>query len=160
MMKTKDVVLTTEGLKNLEDELENLKGSKRREIAEKIRIARSFGDLSENSEYDEAKNDQAQVEARIAKLENMLKIATVVDFDEVTTDVVALGNAVLVKDMDAKEEIEYKIVGTMEMDPFTNKISTESPVGSALIGKKIGDIAVVETPIGKMKLKILNIHRV
>ena len=110
MMKTKDVVLTTEGLKNLEDELENLKSSKRREIAEKIRIARGFSDLSENSEYDEAKNDQAQVEARIAKLENMLKIATVVDFDEVTTDVVALGNAVLVKDMDAKEEIEYKIV--------------------------------------------------
>ena len=160
MMKTKEVVLTTEGLKNLEDELENLKGPKRREIAEKIRVARGFGDLSENSEYDEAKNDQAQVEARIAKLESMLKIATVVDFDDVPTDVVALGNVVLVKDLDTKEEIEYKIVGTLEMDPFAYKISTESPVGSSLIGKKIGDTAIIETPMGKMKLKILNIHRV
>jgi transcription elongation factor GreA len=159
-MKTKEVVLTTEGLKSLEDELEYLKGSKRREIAEKIRVARGFGDLSENSEYDDAKNEQAQVEARIIKLESMLKDATVIDCDEVPTDMVSLGNAVKVKDMDSKEETEYTIVGSSEIDPFGNKISTESPVGRALLGKKSGDTAVVETPIGKMKLKIIDIHRV
>ncbi len=159
-MKTKEVVLTTEGLKSLEEELDFLKGPKRREIADKIRVARGFGDLSENAEYDEAKNDQAQVEARILKIEAMLKQAVIIDFDEVPIDRVALGNVVRVEDQNTGEETEYTIVGSSEINAFENRISNESPVGSALLGKGVGDAVSIDTPIGKMKLKILNIHRV
>lgn len=159
-MKLKEVVLTTEGLKSLEGELEFLKSEKRREIADKIRVARGFGDLSENAEYDEAKNEQAQVETRILKLESMLKDAIIIDFDEVPTDKVSIGSAVKVRDLDTKEDAEYIIVGSSEVDPFKNKISNESPVGSSLLGKKKGETTVVETPGGKMKFKIINIHRV
>jgi len=159
-MKSKEVVLTIEGLKAFEEELEMLKGTKRREIAEKIRTARGFGDLSENSEYDEAKNEQAQVEARISKLEIMLRDAVVIDFDEVPTDKVSLGNVVRIRDVENGEEIEYTIVGSTEADIFNNKISNESPVGNALLQKKIGDMVVVDTPIGKTRMEILNIHRV
>jgi len=159
-MKSKEVVLTVEGLKSIEDELEYLKSVKRREIAEKIRVARGFGDLTENSEYDDAKNEQAQVEARIIKLESMLKDAVVIDFDEVPTDRVSLGNVVKVLDLDTENDTEYIIVGSTEIDPFGNKISNESPVGRALLDKTVGETAVIETPIGKMTLKILNIRRV
>src|SRR5690242_12335530 len=130
-MTNKEVVLTYEGLKKLEDELEVLKGVKRREIAERIKQALSFGDISENSEYDEAKNEQAHIEGRIVQLENMLKHAKVIDEDEVSTDAVSLGSKVKLLDMEFDEEVEYYIVGSTEADPGKFKISNESPVGSA-----------------------------
>lgn len=158
-MAEKEVVLTYEGLKKLEDELEYLKGQKRREVAERIKQALSFGDLSENSEYDEAKNEQAQVETRIVQLEKLLKNAKVIDEDEVTTDVVSVGSKVKMLDMEFNEEVEYSIVGSTETDPDNFKISNESPVGAAVIGKRIGDVVDVEVPIGIVKYKILDIQK-
>ncbi|HHV98326.1 MAG TPA: transcription elongation factor GreA [Clostridiaceae bacterium] len=156
-MINKEVVLTYEGLKKLEDELEYLKGVKRREIAERIKHALSFGDISENSEYDEAKNEQAQVEGRIAQLESMLKRARVIDEDEVSTEKVSIGSRVRLYDMEFDEEVEYLIVGSTEADPAKSKISNESPVGRALIGKHKGDIVEVAVPDGTIKFKILEI---
>lgn len=158
-MTEKKVVLTYEGLKKLEDELEYLKGQKRREVAERIKQALSFGDLSENSEYDEAKNEQAQVETRIVQLEKLLKNAKVIDEDEVTTDVVSVGSKVKMLDMEFNEEVEYSIVGSTETDPDNFKISNESPVGAAVIGRKVGDVVEVEVPIGIVKYKILDIQK-
>ncbi|MCR4435190.1 MAG: transcription elongation factor GreA [Clostridiales bacterium] len=158
-MANKEVVLTYEGLKKLEEELEYLKGIKRREVAERIKQALSFGDISENSEYDEAKNEQAQVEGRIAQLETMLKHAKVIDEDEVNTEVVSLGSKVKLLDMEFNEEVQYFIVGSAEADPSKFKISNESPVGSALIGKKTGSIVEVTVPDGVIKFKILEIHK-
>lgn len=158
-MTEKKVVLTYEGLKKLEDELEYLKGQKRREVAERIKQALSFGDLSENSEYDEAKNEQAQVETRIVQLEKLLKNAKVIDEDEVTTDVVSVGSKVRMLDMEFDEEVEYSIVGSTETDPDNFKISNESPVGAAVIGKKVGDVVEVEVPVGIVKYKILDIQK-
>ena len=134
----KQVMLTVEGLQKLEEELEYLKTIKRKEVAEKIKEARGFGDLSENAEYDEAKNEQNQVESRIIDLENMLKNAVVIDQDEVEIDKVGIGTRVKVYDVEFDEEIEYSIVGSTEADPDKNKISDESPVGKAILGKKLG----------------------
>ncbi len=158
-MQNKEVVLTYEGLQKLEQELENLKTVRRREVAERIKQALSFGDLSENSEYDEAKNEQAYVEGRIVQLENMLKNAKVIDEDEVKTDAVSIGSKVKVFDLEFDEEVEYHIGGSTEADPSKYKISYESPVGKALIGKKKGTMVEVEVPDGAIKLKILEINK-
>lgn len=156
----KQVMLTVEGLHKLEEELEYLKTIKRKEVAEKIKEARGFGDLSENAEYDEAKNEQNQVESRIIDLENMLKNAAVIDQDEIAIDKVGIGTRVKVYDVDFEEEIEYSIVGSTEADPDKNKISDESPVGKALIGKKAGDEVEVCTPTGDtFVLKVLEINK-
>ena len=155
----KQYVMTYEGVKKLENELEYLKTVKRKEITEKIKVALGYGDLSENSEYDEAKNDQAFTEGRIVTLENMLKNAVVVDESEIPHDIVSVGSKVRVKDFEFDEEVDYTIVGSAEADPMNFKISNESPVGSALIGKKIGDIVEVQIPDGVNKFEILGISR-
>lgn len=152
-------IMTYDGVKKLEDELEYLRTVKRREITEKIKSALSFGDLSENSEYDDAKNDQAFTEGRIVQLENMLKNVTIVDESEIPLDVVSVGATVKIKDFDFDEEVQYTIVGSAEADPINNKISNESPVGKSLLGKKIGDIVEVQIPDGLSKYKILSIGR-
>lgn len=158
-MENKQIMLTDEGLQKLEHELEVLKTEKRQEVAEKIKIARGFGDLSENSEYDAAKEEQAQVEARIVQLENMLKNAKVIDNDEIDLNKVSIGTRVKVYDVEFDEELEYNIVGSTEADPDMFKISDESPVGKALIGKNIGDTVDVDTPGGTIQLKILSISK-
>ena len=140
MSQSKKFIMTYEGVKKLEEELEYLKTVKRKEITEKIKVALGYGDLSENSEYDEAKNDQAFTEGRIIQLENMLKNAVVVDESEIPKDKVSVGSIVKVMDYEFDEEVEYTIVGSAEADPMNFKISNESPVGSALIGKKVGDV--------------------
>ncbi len=158
-MDNKQIMLTDEGLLKLEQELENLRTKKRKEVAEKIKVARGFGDLSENSEYDAAKEEQAQVEARIVQLENMLKNAKVIDHDDIDLNVVSIGTRVTVYDEEFEEELEYSIVGSTEADPDMFRISDESPVGRALIGRNIGDIVDVETPSGVIKFKILSISK-
>ena len=158
-MINKEVVLTFEGLKKLEQELEYLKTVKRREVAERIKQALSFGDISENSEYDEAKNEQAQVEGRILQLEGMLKRAKVIDEDDIKTDVVSIGSKVSIFDMEFEEEVEYYIVGSTEADPSKYKISNESPVGKALIGKAKDEIVEVQVPDGVIKYKIIDIRK-
>jgi transcription elongation factor GreA len=158
-MINKEVVLTFEGLKKLEQELEYLKSVKRREVAERIKQALSFGDISENSEYDEAKNEQAQVEGRIVQLEGMLKRAKVIDEDDIKTDVVSIGSKVSIFDMEFEEEVEYYIVGSTEADPSKYKISNESPVGKALIGKAKDEIVEVKVPDGVIKYKIIDIRK-
>lgn len=155
----KPIILTPEGYAKLEQELEYLKVSGRKDIAEKIKIARGFGDLSENAEYDAAKDAQAAMEKRIGELEEMLKNAQVVDVDTVSTDVVSILSKVKVYDEDMEEEETYIIVGTTEADPDKNKISDESPIGTALLGKKKGDVVTVETPGGSFELKILEISK-
>lgn len=155
----KQIVLTPDGLKKLEDELEYLKVTGRKEIAEKIKIARGFGDLSENAEYDAAKDAQATMEERIAKIEEMLKNAVVVDVDDINTDSVGICSKVKVLDLEFEEEEIYTIVGSTEADPDSNKISDESPIGTALMGKKAGDVVSVETPGGVFELKILEITK-
>ena len=159
MSDAKKYVMTYEGVKKLEEELEYLKTVKRKEITEKIKVALGYGDLSENSEYDEAKNDQAFTEGRIIQLENMLKNAVVVDENEIPKDKVSVGSIVKVKDYDFDEEVDYSIVGSAEADPMNFKISNESPVGSALIGKKVGDVVEVVVPNGVSKFEILSIRR-
>ena len=159
MSETKKFVMTYEGVKKLEDELEFLKTVKRKEITEKIKVALGYGDLSENSEYDEAKNEQAFTEGRIIQLENMLKNAVVVDESEISTDKVAVGTIVKVKDYEFDEEVEYYLVGSAEADPMNFKISNESPVGAALLGKKVGDLVEVSVPGGVNKFEILGIRR-
>ena len=155
----KEVILTPEGLKKLEDELEYLKVTGRKEIAERIKIARGFGDLSENAEYDSAKDAQASMEERISKIEEMLKNVRVVDADDINTDVVSICSKVKVLDVEFDEEEIYTIVGSTEADPDSNKISDESPFGMALIGKKVGDVVMAETPGGMIELKILEIGK-
>lgn len=158
-MATKQILVTDEGLKKLEEELEELKTVKRKEIAEKIKVALSFGDLSENSEYDEAKNEQAFVEARIAQLEAILKNVKILDEDEISTDSVRIGSRIKLKDFEYNDVVDYKIVGSTEADPHKGKISDESPVGKALIGHSVGDIVEVEAPIGTIKYEILEISK-
>lgn len=158
-MDNKQILLTDEGLLKLEQELEMLKTQKRQEVAEKIKVARGFGDLSENSEYDAAKEEQAQVEARIVQLENMLKNAKVIDEDEIDLNVVSVGTRVRVYDEEFDEELEYSIVGSTEADPDENKISDESPVGKALIGRSVGEVVDVDTPGGTIQFKILSIDK-
>ena len=159
MSQSKKFIMTYEGVKKLEEELEYLKTVKRKEIAEKIKVALGYGDLSENSEYDEAKNDQAFTEGRIIQLENMLKNAVVVDENEIPKDKVSVGSIVKVMDYEFDEEVEYTIVGSAEADPMNFKISNESPVGSALIGKKVGDVVEVAVPSGVSKFEVLEIRR-
>lgn len=158
-MESKQIVLTPEGLKKLEDELEYLKTQKRKEVSEKIKQALSFGDLSENSEYDEAKNEQAQVEVRIVQVENMLKNVKLIDEDEIDITKVSLGTKVKVLDMEFDEEIEYSLVGSTEANPDEQKISDESPLGKGLIGKSVGDVVDVEAPAGVLQFKILEISK-
>lgn len=151
--------MTDDGLKKLEQELESLKSVKRKEIAEKIKVALSFGDLSENSEYDEAKNEQAIVEARIVELEAMLKNVKIIDESELKTDAIGVGCKVRVKDMDLDEIVEYQIVGSTEADPMNGKISNESPVGKAFLEHRIGDIVEVEVPDGVISFEVLGISK-
>ena len=153
----KQTVITDEGLKKLENELEELKSVKRKEIAEKIKVALSFGDLSENSEYDEAKNEQAIIEGRIAEIENQLKNVRVLDESELNTETVHIGSRIKVKDAETDEEIEYQIVGSTEADPLEGKISDESPVGKAFLSHQVNDDVEVETPGGVIKYRILEI---
>ncbi|GMA64028.1 transcription elongation factor GreA [Alicyclobacillus fastidiosus] len=158
-MAEKEVLLTPEGLKKLEDELEQLKSVKRREVADRIKLAISYGDISENSEYEDAKNEQAFVEGRIMTLEKMLRNARIINEDEVDTDVVSIGSTVTLKDIEFDEEIQYTIVGSAEANPAQNKISNESPVGRALLGKSVGSLVEVSVPAGVLQFKILDIKR-
>ena len=158
-MPQKETLLTYEGLKKLEEELEYLKTEKRKEIAERIKVALGFGDLSENSEYDEAKDEQAKVEMRIIDLENKLRNAVLIDEDEVDLKTVQVGNKVQVLDLEFDEKVEYTIVGSTEVDLAENKISNESPIGMGLLGKKKNEIAEIETPGGIVQLKILKITK-
>ena len=155
----KKVLLTSEGLAKLQDELDNLKNVRRKENTAALKVAKSFGDLSENSEYDEAKNEQAEIEARILEIENMLKNAEIIDEDDVVTDVASIGAKVTVKDMEDNDISEYFIVGSTEADPMKGKISDESPVGSALLGHKVGEIVSVEAPMGVVKYEIISISK-
>lgn len=156
-MMGKEVILTHDGLEKLEKELEYLKTIKRREVADRIKTAISFGDISENSEYEDAKNEQAFVEGRIITLEKMLRNARIIDKAENGTDVVSIGSTVILKDLEYDEDFEYTIVGTAEANPAENKISNESPVGKAILGKKINDVVEVIVPAGILKYKIVSI---
>lgn len=158
-MANKPLVLTPEGLKIMTEELEYLKNVRRVEVKEQLAIARSFGDLSENSEYDEAKNEQAKVESRINELEHLLKNVVLVNEEDLNSGIANVGTTVKVYDEEFDEEIEYNIVGTNEVDPLKNNISDQSPIGIALIGKKVGEVAEVEAPAGIIKLKIVDIRK-
>ncbi len=158
-MADKKTILTYAGLKKLEDELENLKVVKRKEVAGKIKEAREQGDLSENAEYDAAKDEQRDIEARIDEIEKILKNAEVVVEDEVDLDKINIGCTVLVYDLEFEEEIEFKIVGSTEANSLEGKISNESPVGKALIGKSVDDVVKVETQAGVIEYKVLKIDR-
>ena len=158
-MAEKKNILTYEGLKKLEDELQDLKVNQRREIAQKIKEAREHGDLSENAEYDAAKDEQRDIEARIEQIEKILKNAEVVLDEEIDLDKISIGCLVRVLDVEYDEEEEYKLVGSSEASSLQNKISNESPFGQALIGAKVGDIVEVEAPAGVLKYKVLSIHR-
>ena len=158
-MEEKKNILTYEGLKKYEDELHDLKVNRRQEVAQKIKEAREQGDLSENAEYDAAKDEQRDIEARIEELEKILKNAEVVVEDEVDLDKINIGCRVKIRDMEYKEDLEYKIVGSTEANSLKGKISNESPVGRALIGAKVGQIVNVETQAGVMKYKVLEIQR-
>jgi transcription elongation factor GreA len=154
----KDVLLTPEGLDKLKAEIEYLSNDKRREVAERIKEAREFGDISENSEYDDAKNEQAMLEARIASLEDKLRSATVIDASELDSNVVRVGSLVSVKDESSGKSLKYTIVGSTEADPSQNRLSNESPVGKALLGRKKNDSVKVQLPNGKAReLKITKI---
>ncbi|MBR2476594.1 MAG: transcription elongation factor GreA [Clostridia bacterium] len=158
-MAEKKVVLTPEGVKNLEAELEYLKVTKRREVAEKIKIARGFGDLSENAEYDAAKDEQGKMEIRIVEIEKMLRNAEIVDESDVDVNVVGICAKVTVLDLEFDEEETFMIVGSTEADPNKNKISDESPIGKALIGHAKGDVVDIETPGGTIQFKIIDISK-
>jgi len=155
----KEVLLTYEGLKKLETELEHLRGERRREVAERMKQAKSHGDLSENSEYDEARLEHAQVESKILEYESKLKNARIIDEDEVSTEEVSIGSWVKLLDIEFNIEAEYRIVGSTEADPSKNRISNESPVGRALIGHKSGETIDAQTPRGVLKFKILEISK-
>lgn len=159
MEDKKEILLTQEGYQKLEEEVEFLKTVRRREVADRIKVAISFGDISENAEYDEAKNEQAQLEERIMKLENMIRKAVIIDESQIDVNVVTIGSIVKVNDMDFEEEVEYTIVGSAEADPYQGRISNESPVGRALLGKTIGEVVDVQVPDGVAKFKILEIKR-
>ncbi len=158
-MEEKEVILTQEGYDKLDNELTYLKTEKRAEIADRIKVALGFGDLSENSEYDEAKNAQAENEIKIAELENKLRHAKIIDEKEIDTTTVQIGNTVKVLDMEFDEKVEYTIVGSTEVNLAENKISNESPLGSALLGAKKNQIVEVKAPAGIMKYKILSITK-
>jgi transcription elongation factor GreA len=153
----KEVILTPEGYEKLRHEIEYLSTEKRRDVADRIRIAREFGDIQENAEYDDAKNEQAMLEHRIATLEERLRDARVIDTSEVPAGVVAIGSRVRLRDLEAGKTIEYLIVGSAEADPIENKLSNESPVGRAIMGRKKGETVEVTAPRGTLKFKILQI---
>ena len=159
MAEAKKVVMTYDGLKKMEQELENLKTVRRKEVAEKIKEARGQGDLSENAEYDAAKEEQGEIESRIVQLENLLRNAQVIDEDVLKMDVVNLGSKVTVLDVEFDEEMEYTIVGSTEADPMNGRISNESPLGMALLGQKVGATVMADTPDGEVAFKILNIQK-
>ena len=152
-----EVILTREGYEKLKAEIEHLSTTKRREIAERIKTAREFGDIAENSEYDDAKNEQMMLEHRLAQLEDRLRAARVIEQADVTADAVSIGSRVKLKDMDANETVEYHIVGSAEANPAEHKLSNESPVGKAIIGRKKGETVEVAAPRGSLKFKILDI---
>lgn len=158
-MGEKEYFFTPEGLKKTEEELEELKSVTRREIAEKIKIALGYGDLSENAEYDQAKNEQAKVEERISKLENMIRNSVIVEDNSSDKSIVNIGSTVEVREVGTKDIEEFIIVGSAETDPLEGKISNESPVGSALLGKKVGEIATVEIPGGLLEYEIISINK-
>ncbi|GAB1159462.1 MULTISPECIES: transcription elongation factor GreA [Paenibacillus] len=158
-MSDKEVILTQEGLKKLEEELETLKSVKRREVAERIKVAIGYGDISENSEYEDAKNEQAFIEGRIITLEKMLRNARIINSDEIDTDAVSVGATVTVEDLEFGDITEYTIVGTAESNPLQNKISNESPVGKAILGKKKGTVVDVSVPAGVIQYKIVDIKK-
>ncbi len=152
-------VLTRNGETKLKAELDELKSVRRREIAEKIKVALSFGDLSENSEYDEAKNEQGIIESRIAEIEATLAHAQIIEDDEISTEKVGIGTTVKLLDLEMEEEMEFRIVGTKEADINSGKLSDESPIGAAIIGHKVGETVDVETPSGILKFEVLNIRK-
>jgi len=156
-MAEKKTVLTYDGLKKLEEELHELKVVRRKDVANKIKEARGQGDLSENAEYDAAKEEQAEIEARIALIEKMLRNAEVIDEDDLDADIIGVGSKVKVLDMEFNEEIEYTIVGSTEADPMGGRISNESPLGVALLSRKAGDTVIVDAPQGQIKYKVIEI---
>ena len=153
----KEVILTPEGYEKLKGEIDHLRGERRREVAERIRVAREFGDIAENAEYDDAKNEQAMLEHKIAQLEERLLSARVITKKEISKDAVSVGSKVRLRDMQANKTFEYHIVGSIEANPAENKLSNESPVGKAIIGHKKGDVVEVSAPRGALKFKILEI---
>ena len=159
MEDKKEILLTQEGFDKLEAELEELKVTGRKDVAEKLKVAISYGDLSENAEYDEAKKEQAELEEKIIKIENMVRRATIIDEAAIDHSKVTAGSIVKLYDYDFEEEVEYTIVGSTETDPFAGKISNESPIGSALLGKTVGEEVEVQAPDGTVKFKILSISR-
>ena len=159
MAINKENLLTVSGLAKLEEELNLLRTAKRTEVAQRIKQALAFGDISENSEYDEAKNEQAFVEGRIAQIENILKTAKVIDDDDINTDIVNVGAKVLLEDEEFGDQVEYTLVGSAEADPINMKISNESPVGKALLGKSKEDVVEIHVPDGIIKYKILQIKK-
>lgn len=152
-------IRTKEGLIKAKEELEYLISEKRKEVTEKIKVARSFGDLSENSEYDEAKNEQAMVEAKITELEAAIMTAEIIDDDDISADVIGIGSLVRIYDCEFEEEDEYRIVGAAEADPVANKISDKSPIGAALLGHKVGDKVKVEAPAGDLEFEVRSITK-
>ncbi|MNX98805.1 Transcription elongation factor GreA [compost metagenome] len=158
-MAEKEVILTPVGLRKLEDELEHLKSVKRREVAERIKVAIGYGDISENSEYEDAKNEQAFIEGRIITLEKMLRNARIINNDDVDINTVSVGSIVTLKDLEYGDLVEYNIVGSAESDPLQNKISNESPVGKAILGKQKGTNVDVVVPAGVIQYQIVDIKK-
>ena len=156
---TRELIITADGYNNIKKELEHLKTVKRHEVADRIKTAREFGDLSENAEYDEAKNEQGFIEGRISELEHKLKIAVVIDENDIHTEDVGVGSVVKIKNANMDLIAEYKIVGSAESDPINNRISNESPIGSALLGAKVGDMVKVQIPDGEASYQIMEIKR-
>jgi transcription elongation factor GreA len=158
-MSEEKVLISEEGLEKLEDELHNLRGPRRKEISQRIRKARELGDISENSEYEDAKNEQAFIEGKIREIEEMLKHAEVINEDEIDTTEVNVGTIVTLKDMEFDDELEYEIVGPTESDPDEGKISNKSPIGKGLLGHGVGETVTIEVPAGEIKYKILTITK-
>ncbi len=158
-MTEKQTILTSEGLKKMEQDLDQLKSVKRREVAERIKQAIEYGDISENSEYEDAKNEQAFIEGKILELEKMLRTAKVIEEGEIGTDVVTIGSTVILRDDEDGEILEFTIVGSAEADPMEHRISNESPVGEAILGQPVGKIIEVSTPAGLLKYEVLEIKR-
>ncbi len=159
-MAEKQFILTAEGLKKIEQKFDHLKSVRRREVAERIKQAIEFGDISENSEYEDAKNEQAFIEGEIITLEKMLRNSKLIDEDEIGTDIVSIGATVILKDLEFGDELEYAIVGSAEADPAEMKISNESPVGQAILGQKVGSVVEVNVPAGILKYEVLEIRSV
>lgn len=157
-MAEKQFILTAEGLKKIEQKFDHLKSVRRREVAERIKQAIEFGDISENSEYEDAKNEQAFIEGEIITLEKMLRNSKLIDADDIVTDVVSIGATVILRDLEFGDELEYAIVGSAEADPVEFKISNESPVGQAILGQKVGSIVEVNVPAGILKYEVLEIR--